>query len=92
MYIILISYTVMLLAGGQGGPLAHPEFGSSFDPIKTRGADYVRCITASPRGLENLVASLNYISTTAGPEGLGVHGLQMHTQFLAEILKHIVHR
>jgi len=30
----------MPLVGGQGGPLAHPEFGFSVNPIPTKGADY----------------------------------------------------
>ena len=41
-----------------GWALAHPEFGSSVNPITTRGADYAQCITASPPGFENLVAAL----------------------------------
>ena len=41
-------------AGGwAGGALAHPEFGSSVNPITTRGADYAHYITASPPGFEN---------------------------------------
>ena len=38
--------------------LAHPEFGSSVNPIPTRGADYAHHITASPPGFENPAASL----------------------------------
>ena len=38
--------------------LAHPEFGSSVNPITTRGADYAHPITASPPGYENPVASM----------------------------------
>jgi hypothetical protein len=38
--------------------LAHPEFGSSVNPITTRGADYSHYITASPPGFENPAASL----------------------------------
>ena len=55
----IVTNTVMLLVGGQGG-LAHPEFGISVKPITTRGggADYAQHITASPPGLENLAASL----------------------------------
>ena len=48
---------VMPLAGGQGG-LAHPEFGSSVNPIPTWGADYAHHITACPPGFENLATSL----------------------------------
>ena len=45
--------------GGQGGLyIAHPEFGSSFNPITTRGADYAHHSTASPPGFENPAASL----------------------------------
>ena len=38
--------------------LAHAEFGSSVNPITTRGADYDHPITASPPGFKNLAASL----------------------------------
>ena len=38
--------------------LAHPEFGSSVNPITTRGADYAHHITASPPEFENPAASL----------------------------------
>jgi hypothetical protein len=49
------SPAVMPLAGG----LAHPEFGTSVNPILTRGADYLYPhITACPPGFENLMASL----------------------------------
>ena len=46
------------LAGGQGGLLAHPEFGSSLNPIPTRGADYAvyTVYTVCPPGFENLTA------------------------------------
>ena len=47
----------MPLAGGQGG--LHPEFGSSVNPIPTRGADYAHHITACPPGFENLTAPLH---------------------------------
>ena len=45
-------------SGWAGWALAHPEFGSSVNPIKTRGADYAHPITASPSRFENLAASL----------------------------------
>jgi hypothetical protein len=45
----------MPLANEQGDP----GFGSSVNPITTRGADYAHRITASPLGFENLAASLN---------------------------------
>ena len=38
--------------------LAHPEFGSSVNPITTRGVDYAQRITPSPPGFENLAAAL----------------------------------
>ena len=38
--------------------LAHPEFESSVNPIRTRGADYAHHITASPPGFENPAAAL----------------------------------
>ena len=41
-----------------GCALAHPEFGSSVNPITTRGADYAQRITASSPGFENLAAAL----------------------------------
>ena len=44
-----------------GWALAHPEFGSSVNPITTRGADYAHHITASPPEFENPAASLPYI-------------------------------
>ena len=44
--------------GWAGWALAHPEFVSLVNPIKTRGADYAQRITASPPGLEKLAASL----------------------------------
>jgi len=40
-------------SGWAGWALAHPKFGSSVNPITTRGADY-----ASPPGFENLPSSL----------------------------------
>ena len=39
--------------------LSHPKFGSSVNPIPTRGADYAHHITACPPGFENLTASLS---------------------------------
>ena len=41
-------YVLSAAAGGWAGwALAHPEFGSSVNPITTRGADYAHHITAS---------------------------------------------
>ena len=45
-------------SGWAGRALAHPEFGSSVNPITTRGADYAHHITASPPGFENPAAAL----------------------------------
>ena len=45
-------------SGWAGWALAHLEFGSSVNPITTRGADYAHHITASPPGFENPAASL----------------------------------
>ena len=47
--------------------LAHPEFGSSVNPITTRGADYAHHITASPPGFENPAASLQNHPWAFGP-------------------------
>jgi len=49
------------VSGWTGWALAHPEFGSSVNPIPTRGADYAHHITDCPPGFENLAASLNNI-------------------------------
>ena len=40
------------------GWASNPEFGSSVNPIATRGADYAHHITASPPGFENPAAAL----------------------------------
>ena len=45
-------------SGWAGWALAHPEFGSSVNPITTRGADYAHHITAIPPGFEIPAASL----------------------------------
>ena len=42
----------------SGWALAHPEFGSSVNPIPSRGADYAHHSTACPPGFENLTVSL----------------------------------
>ena len=47
-------------SGLAGWALAHPEFGSSVNPIPTREADYAHHITACPPGFENITASLQY--------------------------------
>ena len=49
-------------SGWVGWALAHPEFGSSVNPITTRGADYAQRITASPPGFENLAAALHLVT------------------------------
>ena len=48
-------------SGWAGWDLAHPEFGSSVNPITTRGADYAHHITASPPGFENPAAALLWL-------------------------------
>ena len=48
-------------SGWAGWALVHPEFGSSVNPITTRGADYVHHITASPPGFENPAAALQSV-------------------------------
>ena len=48
-------------SGWAGWALAHREFGSSVNPITTRGADYAQRITASPPGFESLAAALVYV-------------------------------
>ena len=45
-------------SGWAGWTLAHSEFGSSLNPITTKGADYAHHITASPPGFENPAAAL----------------------------------
>ena len=51
-------------SGWAGWALAHLEFGSSVNPITTRGADYAQRITAIPPGFENLAASLRFTTKT----------------------------
>ena len=45
-------------SGWAGWALAYLEFGSSVNPITTRGADYAHHTTACPSGFENPAASL----------------------------------
>ena len=52
-------------SGWAGWALAHPEFGSSVNPITTRGADYAHHITASPPGFENPAAALQFMTLTS---------------------------
>ena len=56
----LSAYYSDTASGWAGWPLAHSEFGSSVNPITTRGVDYAHHITASPPGFENPAASLYY--------------------------------
>ena len=49
-------------SGWAGWALAHPEFGSSVNPITTGGADYTHHSTASPPRFENPVASLGMLN------------------------------
>ena len=55
---VLNLYLSAAASGWAGWALAHPEFGSSVNPITTRDADYTHHITASPPGFENPAASL----------------------------------
>ena len=48
-------------SGWTGWALAHPEFGSSVNPITTGVADYAHHITASPPGIENPAAALDWV-------------------------------
>ena len=48
----------ILCSEWAGQALAHLEFGSSVNPITTRGADYAQGIIASLPGFENLAAAL----------------------------------
>ena len=53
-----LAFSSAAASGWAGWALAHPEFGSSVNPITTRGADYAHHITASPPGFEIPAASL----------------------------------
>ena len=46
-----------VVSGGAGGA-APQEFGSSVNPIPTRGTDYAHPITASTPGFQNLTTAL----------------------------------
>ena len=46
MYLYSAVYYSDAASGWAGWALAHPEFGSSVNPITTRGADYANHITA----------------------------------------------
>ena len=59
-------------SGWAGCALAHQEFGSSVNPITTRGPDYTHHITASPPGFENPVASLYNVFTVPLGEQISV--------------------
>ena len=54
----LPSYGSGAASGWAGWALAQPEFGSSVNPITTRGADDAHHVNASPPGFENPAASL----------------------------------
>ena len=57
-------YQVSHAASGRAvWALAHPEFGSSVNPITTKGADYAHHITASTPGFENPAAYLQLTRT-----------------------------
>ena len=51
-------YVSAAVSGWAGWALALLEFGSSVNPITTRGADYAHHIIASPPGFEIPAASL----------------------------------
>ena len=51
---------VLPLVGGQGG-LAHPEFGSSVNPITTRGTDYTHLIITGTPGFSDLPTALDCV-------------------------------
>ena len=53
-HILYILLHISAAASGWAGW----AFGSSVNPITTRGADYAHLITASPPGFENLAASM----------------------------------
>ena len=75
---------VMPLAGGQGGL---PEFGSSVNPIPTRGAHH---ITACPPRFENLAASLECVGKRPpyppGSATLRHYGISLSVFFPAYIV------
>jgi hypothetical protein len=50
-------------SGWAGWALAQPEFGVSFNPIQTRGADCAHHIFACQPQFENLAASLKVTLT-----------------------------
>ena len=51
-------FKVHMFCSDAVGGWAGWEFGSSVNPIPTKGADYAHHITDCPPGFENLVASL----------------------------------
>ena len=59
------SQTIVVYSDAASGwawlVLAHPEFGSSVNPIPTGRADYAHPISACPPKFENLTASLESI-------------------------------
>ena len=56
-----LGYISAAASGWTGWALAHPEFGSSVNPITTKGADYAHHITASPPRFENPAAYLKLL-------------------------------
>ena len=60
---LLLEPSSAAASGWAQWALAHPEFGSSVNPITTRGADYAHHITASPPGFENPAAALQFMLT-----------------------------
>ena len=55
---LVIHISSAAASGWAGWVLALPEFGSSVNPITTRGADYAQRIITSLPGFENLAAAL----------------------------------
>ena len=53
-----ISFNSDAASGWAEWALVHLEFGSSVNPITTKGADYAHHITVSPPGFKNPAASL----------------------------------
>ena len=61
---------MMQIAGGQGGALAQPEFGSSVNSIPTRAANFAHHITACPPKSEKLMAFLQLYSVSYWDQGV----------------------
>ena len=77
-------------SGWAGWSLAHQEFGSSVNPITTRGADYTHHIIASPPGFENPATPLNSIPIywwwIYGTSGKRIYDTYINTTFFKIML------